>query len=134
MFLLILFCRMNCRKPFQPLHSTMFLLIRRLWKVLKVICFALHSTMFLLILETEECVQYQTVFTFHNVSINTVFSPSFFHASWNFTFHNVSINTLATFAQSGFPWSLHSTMFLLIRKHFCDFFVFALLYIPQCFY
>ena len=56
----------------------------------------LHSTMFLLILS---CVAYvfETVesFTFHNVSINTVYYGVVVCYPIFFTFHNVSINTFA---------------------------------------
>ena len=59
----------------------------------------------------------ETVFTFHNVSINT--SNRFFgNALVNvFTFHNVSINTDLGDLGNKLLEALHSTMFLLILIH-----------------
>ena len=99
-----------------PLHSTMFLLIRKDYQHVFIICRTLHSTMFLLILASvtfpilicpslhstmfllipapspsaKSC---KFIFTFHNVSINTRSLINALYASINFTFHNVSINT-----------------------------------------
>ena len=53
------------------LHSTMFLLIRRLSVNAINKLFHLHSTMFLLILDSATGVNPVEIFTFHNVSINT---------------------------------------------------------------
>ena len=66
------------------------------------------------------------LFTFHNVSINTDrFGTSVFSSSW-FTFHNVSINTADFHLDSICKYNLHSTMFLLIltlsRLFHCSFF------------
>ena len=98
-----------------------------------------------------------SVFTFHNVSINTGSAVKRIGLLIGFTFHNVSINTETREAIQGVNYNtLHSTMFLLIRKrHRKDHeqghdFTFhnvsinteyrdeimdnIFLYIPQCFY
>ena len=72
----------------------------------------LHSTMFLLILKGIIFKDSYTVFTFHNVSINTREGVTGMAMLTLFTFHNVSINTTCFLLQ-------HSTVFI---------------YIPQCFY
>ena len=117
----------------------------------------LHSTMFLLILLPDGLIiSARSFFTFHNVSINTFVQLSFSDPSSFFTFHNVSINTGAVgqFATGNFSlhstmfllirtisarsliayFTLHSTMFLLILGGFSTFLPFWQLYIPQCFY
>ena len=84
-----------CRLPtavIHPLHSTMFLLIRRRGASIQVFLLPLHSTMFLLILQGQFRRIYQ----------------------WCFTFHDVSINTSDFIDTMTFDRSLHSTMFLLI--------------------
>ena len=58
-----------------------------------------------------------SVFTFHNVSINTGSAVKRIGLLIGFTFHNVSINTETREAIQGVNYNtLHSTMFLLIRK------------------
>ena len=76
------------------LHSTMFLLIR-VFSVVSVEVFKnLHSTMFLLILLLMcRLNSSSSLFTFHNVSINTHSRLLQILHSHQFTFHNVSINT-----------------------------------------
>ena len=54
----------------------------------------LHSIMYLLILESQvETVVKARQFTFHNVSINSVFFLTYAPLANIFTFHNVSINS-----------------------------------------
>ena len=79
---------------------------------------ALHSTMFLLILQiAANIIGEHIVFTFHNVSINTERRIRKTKREVLFTFHNVSINTETREAIQGVNYNtLHSTMFLLIRK------------------
>ena len=79
----------------MSLHSTMFLLIRNRATKIRNYNPALHSTMFLLI-----------QFDILTQKIKRAV----------FTFHDVSINTLITFFQPCYKSTLHSTMFLLIRK------------------
>ena len=96
----------------------------------------LHSTMFLLILGhpvlrfvqnnfTFHYVSINTLwrwnirialfnFTFHYVSINTIQQPTSWRTSTNFTFHYVSINTKVENVGYLDLEPLHSTMFLLI--------------------
>ena len=73
-------------------------------------------------------------FTFHNVSINTVFSKLHLKASKLFTFHNVSINTVPEELIQEMYCTLHSTMFLLILSMYAILMLDVVLYIPQCFY
>ena len=76
------------------LHSTMFLLIPPL-KIPQVLfhC-SLHSTMFLLIRCLISSLNFlRWVFTFHDVSINTMCSCKEKERATAFTFHDVSINT-----------------------------------------
>ena len=54
-------------------------------------------------------------FTFHNVSINTLYGCFLNSCFIFFTFHNVSINTKISSRWTCRNMSLHSTMFLLIR-------------------
>ena len=54
-------------------------------------------------------------FTFHNVSINTSETMAKQYVGTFFTFHNVSINTRNFKVNLIFTQSLHSTMFLLIQ-------------------
>ena len=73
--------------------------------------------MFLLILaRTLKTGQSNPNFTFHNVSINTVNRGCAEYVEHIFTFHNVSINTPGFTGWVNTPVSLHSTMFLLIRR------------------
>ena len=51
-----------------------------------------------------------------------------------FTFHNVSINTIEGGAGDTYWWTLHSTMFLLIHETVGLSPTDVNLYIPQCFY
>ena len=55
-------------------------------------------------------------FTFHNVSINTVWNAAGDGGASVFTFHNVSINTMDILDYLPQDSPLHSTMFLLIRS------------------
>ena len=76
----------------------------------------LHSTMFLLIQQLMHMLTILTFFfTFHNVSINTSVRFSTLSSRSSFTFHNVSINTSSDSTADSFTYTLHSTMFLLIR-------------------
>ena len=60
----------------QTLHSTMFLLILvLLFMVFWIAQVSLHSTMFLLILSLTADGDFEIIFTFHNVSINTILCP-----------------------------------------------------------
>ena len=73
--------------------------------------------MFLLILEEEYKEYHALNFTFHYVSINTAVSqPTSPYLSF-FTFHYVSINTSYLPESMQRKESLHSTMFLLIQRH-----------------
>ena len=116
MFLLILKALTVFSTEREALHSTMFLLIlSNDWFVI-LLFQSLHSTMFLLI----RCISEWTLlwvpgFTFHNVSINTVFTGETETLKDLFTFHNVSINTDFLHKLSVSFASLHSTMFLLIQ-------------------
>ena len=56
------------------------------------------------------------VFTFHNVSINSMFPTQLKKSMRKFTFHNVSINSKSAVADKLSDINLHSTMFLLILK------------------
>ena len=79
--------------------------------------------------------KYRSCFTFHNVSINTKRGCETWQKDIIFTFHNVSINTgkaLLVLPEEYF--TLHSTMFLLIRSHGRLRAGYGILYIPQCFY
>ena len=78
---------------------------------------ALHSTMFLLIRIGEyQCAALKHNFTFHYVSINTIMAGASMIAYIIFTFHYVSINTEELGNVLILDVSLHSTMFLLIRR------------------
>ena len=94
MFLLIL-TEPTYQNPLRvSLHSTMFLLIPYCEGLIIVYFSPLHSTMFLLIQPFSiRLNKYCSIFTFHNVSINTLVPLSDIIISLNFTFHNVSINT-----------------------------------------
>ena len=117
MFLLIPgFCvRLRIQK--NALHSTMFLLILQAIVDLIKTFSSLHSTMFLLIqssnLVFSSC---RICFTFHDVSINTGQYFNYRRRRSVFTFHDVSINTSKSAPCYMFELTLHSTMFLLIRK------------------
>ena len=75
------------------------------------------------------------IFTFHNVSINTIVSAMCSRTDSSFTFHNVSINTIVEAEDSDMKATLHSTMFLLIlTSSTTEARTQSSLYIPQCFY
>ena len=105
----------RCRRGYaRNLHSTMFLLIQmEPWRLTYREC-NLHSTMFLLILVLIPCLISLFVFTFHNVSINSMVCLIEIAAERRFTFHNVSINSAYWHTPKYLPVYLHSTMFLLI--------------------
>ena len=76
------------------------------------------------------------VFTFHNVSIKTVFRDLISIQGWGFTFHNVSIKTREIADSSNYAritFTFHNVSIKtniqgtdqIIKKH---------IYIPQCFY
>ena len=119
---------------FRALHSTMFLLIpfKAIWS--HVSPCTLHSTMFLLIPVRSSLTATLILFTFHNVSINTLIPGVTVLVGCNFTFHNVSINTHRSRTLLKPFLSLHSTMFLLILPEHKEIKETFRLYIPQCFY
>ena len=136
MFLLIRHALFGWGIKHPHLHSTMFLLILvQSVSVYYKLC-NLHSTMFLLILSTDHsAAPSYIVFTFHNVSINTVGQNVGQNVGMLFTFHNVSINTGFELFFVLFVLYLHSTMFLLIRSSTTPFnSAGGYIYIPQCFY
>ena len=55
-------------------------------------------------------------FTFHNVSINSLYDSSSSFAKMSFTFHNVSINSIAEVRKAIQRENLHSIMYLLIQR------------------
>ena len=103
------------------LHSTMFLLIRQKLSVQKFLdsLFTFHNVSIntnwglLHILRHHQ-------FTFHNVSINTGIPFILRRLLLIFTFHNVSINTAASLFSISALCNLHSTMFLLILSCICQ--------------
>ena len=97
-----------------PLHSTMFLLIRKLtrFKINPVFSFTFHNVSINTIFTATTNFLISS-FTFHNVSINTTSKTSRCNNNVIFTFHNVSINT------DGADAIILETIPL---------------YIPQCFY
>ena len=117
MFLLIQRVKLDSVPLLEYLHSTMFLLIRTTGSGWKEQEQHLHSTMFLLILVLIPCLISLLVFTFHNVSINSVFEIFIFMKNTSFTFHNVSINSMKEDVIEQIKENLHSTMFLLIPAH-----------------
>ncbi len=81
-------------RDLYTLHSTMFLLIQIDLFICGNFEIPLHSTMFLLIQTfTPLLFHKSTIFTFHNVSINTTELTDITTIYAHFTFHNVSINT-----------------------------------------
>ena len=70
--------------------------------------------MFLLIPDGNDSEFTLSVFTFHDVSINTTHHLILPLADRYFTFHDVSINTVVPLESVNRQTSLHSTMFLLI--------------------
>ena len=94
----------------------------------------LHSTMFLLILVPVTPDAYSLLFTFHNVSINSLSFLLFNDSALLFTFHNVSINSQSKKAIKQMRKNLHSTMFLLIQDNDSIYERIYDIYIPQCFY
>ena len=75
------------------LHSTMFLLIQLDRFLATLPKDNLHSIMYLLILDYALSCARLTLFTFHNVSINSVLPCPATGCTVAFTFHNVSINS-----------------------------------------
>ena len=157
MFLLIRLLSRQCRKSDFNLHSTMFLLIRKIFHQSKSheSIFTFHNVS--INTYTEHRVEKPVFwFTFHNVSINTVDCYPCWVSAEKFTFHNVSINTVFITEGNERHEDLHSTMFLLIRLMIsllrwvnpiftfhnvsintpcaCLIATFYLIYIPQCFY
>ena len=104
-----------CYFLLYALHSTMFLLIRRGISADDREVTTLHSTMFLLIL-SECCRQCGiTLFTFHDVSINT--TTRFYCLKLKFSLHSTMFLLIQKQTQTDL-WvfqTLHSTMFLLIH-------------------
>ena len=99
------------------LHSTMFLLIPRKENKHHEKHRPLHSTMFLLILGRVITIYNITIFTFHNVSINTV--ASFIRIPGDSALHSTMFLLIQVQEATDcgpFHTSLHSTMFLLIQK------------------
>ena len=95
------------------LHSTMFLLILLVLSFVLYFHLNLHSTMFLLIhVLSMFCLLFFSIFTFHNVSINSVTATP--------------VSVILTY--------LHSTMFLLIHLELKEYRKIMIIYIPQCFY
>ena len=78
---------------YPDLHSTMFLLILRNMLYTGTQDLNLHSTMFLLILNQQTGRMPNRLFTFHDVSINTLLNLIKLLLRNPFTFHDVSINT-----------------------------------------
>ena len=103
------------KKALTSLHSTMFLLIRCIgvWRIW--LENTLHSTMFLLIqeglitAEVSRATLHSTMFLLIHGRVFSVIDTTLF------TFHNVSINTNIVVLHSFCQTPLHSTMFLLIR-------------------
>ena len=99
---------------YSHLHSTMFLLIHQQQWTSITMCPHLHSTMFLLIRyfawrkETKGRYLHSTMFLLILCESNSQSTKQIF------TFHNVSINTLSSNRQDLPLTYLHSTMFLLI--------------------
>ena len=89
--------------------------------------------MFLLIRECR-AVEIPSLFTFHNVSINSHRQSVKFLHQFVFTFHNVSINSYALTIDYENLKYLHSTMFLLILDTWDNGNIDKVIYIPQCFY
>ena len=156
MFLLIRHLLPENQSTIPSLHSTMFLLILCSCISYSEYYKSLHSTMFLLIRKAGTARRRGLSFTFHDVSINTLFQTVGISCTWSFTFHDVSINTQQQFAScawSAFTFhdvsintrtvqfvkdvrdkSLHSTMFLLIQI-INEYDIHSIqLYIPRCFY
>ena len=95
----------------------MFLLIHSDPAYRQISHLSLHSTMFLLIRKRAGWSKNPVyTFTFHYVSINTIYHTKFTGCPAHFTFHYVSINTASYTDNSGDQRTLHSTMFLLIHR------------------
>ena len=93
--------------------------------------------MFLLIRTVDTADRFiQSVFTFHNVSINTEIDAKIDEMVADFTFHNVSINTVAYGMAETAPISVftfHNVSIntsAILRPQIAN----IVLYIPQCFY
>ncbi len=77
--------------------------------------------MYLLILtDPPYGINYQSKFTFHNVSINSENKYKRLGYMIVFTFHNVSINSLLLLFASTMQINLHSIMYLLILYELTD--------------
>ena len=100
----------------NPLHSIMFLLIRRRPEAGNWICKTLHSIMFLLI-PFFQTLRLRRCFALHSIMFLLIRNPrkAVPSLSFNFTFHNVSINTFPPDVIDTTDESLHSIMFLLIQ-------------------
>ena len=135
MFLLIL---SSCFVNFPSggdLHSTMFLLIRCTFYEHCPECFNLHSTMFLLIQRRScACIRRSPLFTFHNVSINTLLHLSSHRSTCKFTFHNVSINTgsVHRYVYAEYEFTFHNVSINTRQRSTVP--PVGTIYIPQCFY
>ena len=114
MYLLKHFVQYNRPQIYPHLHSTMYLLKHNLSQTNNCSALYLHSTMYLLKLRLSgiptACL---TKFTFHYVSIKTIYFLIFFIDVTAFTFHYVSIKTHLCSLQFLFQKDLHSTMYLL---------------------
>ena len=98
------------------LHSIMYLLIRKVWSLDCLKSRNLHSIMYLLIqMKWRFRVFNIVLFTFHNVSINSILIHQPCFKFFLFTFHNVSINSVEDFDRLLNNLNLHSIMYLLIR-------------------
>ena len=118
-----------------PLHSTMSLL--NLFRLCTVIPLntSLHSTMSLL--NRSPFLKGKPTtgsFTFHNVSIKSIYDASKKKSVSIFTFHNVSIKSAPALGAVTAMNTLHSTMSLLNPRYNITGGNNIYLYIPQCLY
>ena len=116
------------------LHSTMYLL-----KLVPVFASSallrhLHSTMYLLKRVAACCYTGVVVFTFHYVSIKTLWLCAFGISDISFTFHYVSIKTRYLVRCPLLFLHLHSTMYLLKRFIVFSSLIITQIYIPLCIY
>ena len=72
--------------------------------------------MYLLIPNNDSSGALSVIFTFHNVSINSIRTLLKIWIKKVFTFHNVSINSSAEEVQEAVDYHLHSIMYLLILE------------------
>ena len=97
------------------LHSIMYLLIQSVEEYKKKHKLNLHSIMYLLILLPDYLYMIAAkIFTFHNVSINSINGLISSVTQNSFTFHNVSINSRFIKGVDELKKYLHSIMYLLI--------------------